>query len=178
MDDEPEPDRARPRDGSDRHADFTAFVLASGPGLHRSAVLLTGDQHLAEDILQTTYTRLFLSWRSVSRAGNPVAYAHTTLTHVFLSYRRIRRNGEIPTESTPGRAARDEVSETRVDLIRALRRIPALDRAVVVLRYWEGRSVAETAAALDLTELAVRSRAQRALVRLRPHLTIAEEHYS
>ena len=158
--------------GSDATQDFTEFVHANGARLHRTAVLLTGgDSHLAEDLLQTTYARLFASWRRVSRAGNPVGYARTTLTNVFLSHRRVRRNSEVPTDELPERASYDESLESRLDLTAALGRLAPTDRAVVVLRYWEDRSVAETAAELGLTELAVRSRASRALARLRPHIT-------
>jgi RNA polymerase sigma-70 factor (sigma-E family) len=147
-------------------------VHANGVRLHRTAVLLTGgDTHLAEDLLQTTYARLFASWRRVSSAGNPVGYARTTLTNVFLSHRRVRRNAEIPTGALPEEASYDVALEGRIDLAAALGRLAPTDRAVVVLRYWEDRTVAETAAQLGLSELAVRSRASRALVRLRPHIT-------
>ncbi len=160
--------------GSDVTKDFTDFVHAHGIRLHRTAVLLTGgDTHLAEDLLQTTYARLFASWRRVSGAGNPVGYARTTLTHVFLSHRRVRRNTEVPTDQLPERASYDVAPDGRLDLAAALGRLPPTDRAVVVLRYWEDRSVAETAAELGISELAVRSRASRALVRLRPHLSPA-----
>ena len=158
--------------GSDATDDFTEFVHANGVRLHRTAVLLTGgDVHLADDLLQTTYARLFASWRRVSRAGNPVGYARTTLTHVFLSHRRVRRNSEVPSDDLPEHASYDVGVDTRLDLTEAIGRLPPTDRAVVVLRYWEDRTVAETAAELGLTELAVRSRASRALARLRPHFT-------
>ena len=160
--------------GNDATHDFTEFVHANGARLHRTAVLLTGgDTHLAEDLLQTTYARLFASWQRVSGAGNPVGYARTTLTHVFLSHRRVRRNAEVPTGVLPEEGSYDTALEGRLDLASALGRLPPTDRAVLVLRYWEDRSVAETAAELGLSELAVRSRASRALARLRPHFTPA-----
>lgn len=158
--------------GSDTTSDFTEFVHANGARLHRTAVLLTGgDTHLADDLLQTTYARLFASWRRVSGAGNLVGYARTTLTNVFLSHRRVRRNSEVPTDDLPDEASYDVSIDSRLDLVAALGRLPPTDRAVVVLRYWEDRSVAETAAELGLSELAVRSRASRALARLRPQIT-------
>ena len=158
--------------GNDTTKDFTEFVHANGARLHRSAVLLTGgDAHLAEDLLQTTYARLFASWRRVSTAGNPVGYARTTLTNVFLSHRRVRRNAELPTDRLPEETSYDVPPDGRLDLEAALGLLPPTDRAVLVLRYWEDRSVAETATELGLTELAVRSRASRALARLRPHIT-------
>jgi RNA polymerase sigma-70 factor (sigma-E family) len=162
--------------GSDATSDFTEFVHANGARLHRTAVFLTGgDEHLAEDLLQTTYARLFASWRRVCRAGNPVGYARTTLTNVFLSHRRVRRNTEVPTLALPEEPSYDAGPEGRLELAAALGRLAPTDRAVVVLRYWEDRSVAETATELGLTELAVRSRASRALARLRPHITPTKE---
>jgi RNA polymerase sigma-70 factor (sigma-E family) len=160
--------------GSDATHDFTEFVHAHGARLHRTAVFLTGgDTHLADDLLQTTYARLFASWRRVGRAGNPAGYARTTLTNVFLSHRRVRRNTEVPTDELPDGASYDVSPDGRLDLTAALGSLPPTDRAIVVLRYWEDRSVAETAAELGLSELAVRSRASRALARLRPHITPA-----
>ncbi len=64
--------------------DFGDFVRATGTQLYRQALLLTGDHHLAEDLTQTTYARVYASWRRVSRAENPVAYARTTLLNAFL----------------------------------------------------------------------------------------------
>jgi RNA polymerase sigma-70 factor (sigma-E family) len=161
------------------HDDFTEFVHATGPRLYRSALLLTGDPHLAEDLLQTTYTRLFASWRRVQRAGNPVAYARTTLTNVFLSHRRVRRNSELPTDELPEADSRPGYApEDRLDLLTALRGLPPVDRTILVLRYWEDRSVGETAAALHLSESAVRTRASRALAQIRPHLNELQEKHT
>ena len=161
------------------HADdeeFTAFVHATAPRLFRSALLLTGDRQLAEDLLQTTYARLFVAWRKVRRVGNPVGYAHTTLTRVFLSHRRLRSSSELPVDDVAEHPWRDHTThDLRLDLIAALRLLTPGDRAILVLRYWEDRSVAETATQLDITETAVRTRARRALARLRPHLTSFQE---
>jgi RNA polymerase sigma factor (sigma-70 family) len=92
------------------------------------------------------------------------------LVNVFISLRRKRSSGElptgIPTERTGG-VAGEEDPALRVTLLAALRQLPPQDRAVLVLRYWEDRSVEETAAALRLTSTAVRSRSSRALERLR-----------
>ena len=67
---------------AERDAEFTDFVHAQRPALVRMARLLTaGDEALAEDLVQTTLTRLYVAWPRVRRAGNPVGYARTTLTH-------------------------------------------------------------------------------------------------
>lgn len=153
-------------------SDFAEFVHATGARLYRTALLLTGEHHLAEDLTQTAYAKVYASWHRVERADNPVGYARTMLVNSFISHRRLRRNSEVPTGELPERSTAPETdSATRLDLLAALRRLEPLDRAVVVARYWEDRSVRETAHDLGLSESAVRTRAKRALDRLRPHVT-------
>ncbi len=148
---------------------FDDFVCSTGRGMHGTALLLTGgDHHLAEDLTQATYTKVYVAWNRVSNAADPVAYTRQILTRTYLSHRRLRSSGERPTEvlpesATPGSA---DVS-ARLDLLAALGRIPASERVVVVLRYWHDLSVTQTAASLALSEAAVRQRARRALTRLR-----------
>ncbi len=151
---------------------YQAFAAARVGHLYRSACLLTGgDTHLAEDLVQETLGRVFVRWRRVSAADNPVAYAQTMLVHTFLSWRRRRSSDERPTASPPeAHAAEAGDTALRVTLLSALRQLPERDRAVLVLRYWEDRSVQETAAALRLGPGAVRSHALRALARLREEL--------
>ncbi|UUW88271.1 SigE family RNA polymerase sigma factor [Pimelobacter simplex] len=156
---------------ADRQAEeFTAFVRSSGTQLHQAAMLLTGDHHLAEDLTQATYAKVFVHWRRVQTADSPLAYARTTLLNTFLSHRRLRRNSERPSDLTDADLSPPPGADpgTRVDLLAALAGLPPLDRAVVVLRYWEDRSVADTATDLGISESAVRTRARRALLRLRP----------
>jgi RNA polymerase sigma-70 factor (sigma-E family) len=157
---------------ADRQAEeFSAFVRETGTQLHHAAMLLTGDHHLAEDLTQATYAKVFVRWGRVRTAESPVAYARTMLLNTFLSHRRLRRNGERPadlTDADVGPPAPGVDPALRVDLLAALAGLAPLDRAVVVLRYWEDRSVADTAADLGISESAVRTRARRALLRLRP----------
>lgn len=157
--------------GNEDAEEFTEFVLATGTHLYRSALLLTGDHHAAEDLTQATYAKAFASWRRVRAADNVLAYTRTTLLNTFLSQRRLRRSGELPADLRLIEEA-DRVDDpvVRLDLLDALGRLSALDRAVVVLRYWDDRSVADTAVDLGLSETAVRTRARRALQRLRPLL--------
>ena len=152
--------------------DFQEFAVSRGGQLFRTAYLLTaGDAHLAEDLVQEALGRMFARWGRLSRLDNPSGYAQTVLANVFISQRRKRSSGELPTESLAerghGAAGGDEDPALRVTLLAALRQLPPQDRAVLVLRYWEDRSVEETAAALRLTSTAVRSRSSRALERLR-----------
>lgn len=154
---------------SDEAEEFAELVRATGTQMHRAALLLTGDHHLAEDLTQAAYAKVFASWKRVSRADNPVAYTRTTLLNTFLSHRRLRRTSEVPSDPTIGDApGRDDDPTTRMDLLAALATLSPQDRAVLVLRYWEDRSVTDTARDLGLTETAVRTRSRRALERLRP----------
>ncbi len=155
--------------------DFDDLVRTTAPSFHRTALLLAGgDHHLAEDLLQATYAKVFASWRRVSRADDPVAYTRTILTRTFLSHRRLRRSSERPVAEVADRVAvgtQDSArSGDRIDLVAALGQLTPRDRLVVVHRYWLDRSVADTAAELGLSEGAVRTRSKRALARLRTHL--------
>lgn len=157
--------------------EFTEFVRATAPRLHRAALLLTGDHHLTDDLTQATYAKVYASWRRVSRADDPLAYARRTLLNTYLSHRRLRRNTELPADPTlmPEHPGTEDDPAARVDLLDALATLPPRDRALLVLRYWEDRSVADAAHDLGITEAAVRTRSSRALQRLRPllgdHLT-------
>lgn len=150
--------------------EFTDFVHSCGTQLYRSALLLTGDHHLAEDLTQTALAKAYVSWRRVQRADNPVGYTHTILLNTFLSHRRLRRSGETPTEDLPDPGVSDADPSLRLDLLAAIARLSPIDRAIVVARYWGDRSISETAAATGLTETNVRTRSKRALERLRPYL--------
>ncbi|GAA3220699.1 SigE family RNA polymerase sigma factor [Streptomyces sp. XM83C] len=151
-----------------RADEYAEFAAARAGHLYRSACLLTaGDTHLAEDLVQETLGRLYVRWSRVARADNPAAYAQTTLTRTFLAHKRLRRSSERATDVLPDSAAVASDATLRLTLLHALGQLPAKDRAVVVLRYWEDRSVQETASALNASSAAVRTRCTRALARLR-----------
>lgn len=153
--------------------DFPAFVASRGAHLYRTACLLTGgDTHLAEDLVQETLGRMYTKWGRRRRIDNPSGYAQTTMVNAFISIRRRRSASERPTEGVgdvPDGGADADV-DLRLTLIDALRELTELDCAVLVLRFWEDRSVEETATALKLTSSAVRSRSSRALARVRERL--------
>ncbi len=158
-----------------RDAEFLELVSSRAGHLYRSACLLTsGDTHLAEDLVQETLGRMYVLWRKTSwrtarstRIDNPGAYAHTVMVRTFLAQQRRRSSTERPTGDLPEPAGREADSTLRLTLLEALGRMPARDRAVLVLRYWEDRSVEETAEVLRSTSGAVRTRTSRALARLR-----------
>ena len=172
----------RPAAGARHDPDgFEEFVHATGDRILRAAVLLCGDHHLAEDLTQTTFAKVFAAWPTVSSADSPLAYTRKVLLRTFLSHRRLRRSAEWPVQVVPETKAEEPDPGVRVDLLAALRRLPPPDRAVLVLRYWEDLSVARTADLLGIREGTCRARTSRALSRLRdllPDLTHSdlEEH--
>lgn len=153
-----------------RADEYAEFAAVRAGHLYRSACLLTaGDTHLAEDLVQETLGRLYVSWRRVSRVGNPAGYAQTVLMRTFLAHQRrlssTERAMDVLPELPDDGVGRD--MPLRLTLLQALARLPAKDRAVVVLRYWEDRSVEETAQVMNASSAAVRTRCTRALGRLR-----------
>jgi RNA polymerase sigma-70 factor (sigma-E family) len=160
--------------------EFEEFALARIPHLHRSAWLLCGDRHRAEDLVQEALARVYVRWhRRLARPiENPAAYAQTCLTRVFLDSQRRRSSQEHPTEVLPERGVSGEDSDVRLALVAALAELAPLDRAVLVLRYLDDRSVADVAWALGCSEGAVRTRTSRALDRVRDVLgpSLADLH--
>ncbi|MER7679551.1 MULTISPECIES: SigE family RNA polymerase sigma factor [unclassified Streptomyces] len=150
--------------------DYLEFAVTRSGPLFRTACLLTGDWHLAEDLVQETLAKMYRSWRRISRVDSPVAYADTVLVRTFLSQRRRRSSTERPSDRLPDAPGPDRDAELRIALLDGLARLTAKDRAVLVLRYWEDRSVEETSRLLHLSPGAVRARSMRALQRLRAQL--------
>ncbi|WP_267244160.1 SigE family RNA polymerase sigma factor [Streptomyces sp. PR69] len=155
-----------------RAEEFKEFAVGRSGSLFRSACLLTsGDAHLAEDLTQETLGRVYAQWGRVSKADNPAGYAQTILVRVFLTHQRRRSAAERPLGELPDSAAPPGGDPAlRVALLGALARLAPKDRAVVVLRYWEDRSVEETADAMNVSSAAVRTRSVRALAQLREQL--------
>ena len=151
------------------HGEFEEFARARTPQLFRSAWLLCGDPHHAEDLVQETLAKVYVRFR---RIDNPVAYAQTTLTRTFISGRRRRSSTERPTADLPEVATDDATrgSDLRLALAGALAGLAPADRAVLVLRYLDDLSVEETAERMGVSAGAVRSRSMRALARVRPLL--------
>ncbi|MGW1169059.1 SigE family RNA polymerase sigma factor [Streptomyces sp. NPDC002550] len=148
---------------------FLAFAAARSGSLFRSAcVLCSGDEHLAEDLVQEALGRLYARWPRMGQVENPAAYAQTVLVHTFLTHRRRRSSAELPTSVVPEPPAPAEAdAPLRVTLLNAMGHLSPWDRAVLLLRYWEDRSVEETADILQIRPGAVRNRSMRALGRLR-----------
>jgi RNA polymerase sigma-70 factor (sigma-E family) len=161
--------------------EFSAFVAARADHLFRQAWLLTGSRPAAEDLVQTALTKAYAAWSRVRRADDPVAYVHGVLMKSFLSDRRRRSSAELPVAEprieTVAQPDPADVQVDRIALAGALATLSRTDRAVVVLRYWHDRSVDETAAALGLSEAAVKNRSLRALRRLSEELSeLSDRH--
>jgi RNA polymerase sigma-70 factor (sigma-E family) len=152
--------------------DFEAFVAARYDALLRTAYLLAGDHHDAEDLLQQSLVKAVGAWdRSV---GDPEPYVRTILVRQNVSRWRSRRWREVQTELAPDRAVEDDGADDRMQLQRALALLAPRQRAVIVLRYYEDFTEAQTAAVLGVAVGTVKSQARDALVRLRqtvPDLT-------
>ena len=150
--------------------EFVEFAEAVSPRLRRTAFLLCGDWHTAEDLVQTALVKVFVSWRKIRRQDAVHAYATRTLLNTYLAHKRLKRTGEVLTGRLPEPVVQAPAPEERIMLLDALAALPPRGRAVVVLRYWEDLSVEQTAAVLGCSPGNVKSQAARALSRLRADL--------
>ena len=149
--------------------DFEAYVAAAWPRLLRSAWLLTGNWHSAEDLLQTVLSKVYGKWPRL-RDQAPDAYIRAALANTYLTWGRRRWRGEVPTERLPEFLVKaDEPSEIalRETVAAALARLPRRQRAVLVLRFHADLTEAATAQALGLSIGTVKSYTARALSTLR-----------
>ena len=158
--------------------EFDEFMTSSWPSLYRTAVLMTGDVHLAEDLLQNAMGKVYKAWPRVSRVEHPRSYARAILANEVSSWWRKRSSSERPTElradvsSIPGHD--DQVAQA--DMVwRALRALSPRQRAVLVLRYYEDLSGSEIAAVLGISEGSVKAHTHHALRALEGTLTLDPE---
>ena len=150
--------------------EFTEFAAAEMARLRRTAYLLCGDWHAAEDLTQIALTKTLLAWRRISKQANAHAYAHRTLVNTYLGQRRTKKSGEIPVRDLPELLGQPGTTELRVVLLAALATLPPQARAVVVLRYWEDLSVDQVAEILRCSAGTVKSQSARSLKKLRESL--------
>jgi RNA polymerase sigma-70 factor (sigma-E family) len=150
--------------------DFDDFVRRCSPRLLRTTYLLASDCGHAEDLLQEALVRTARHWRAARSA--PEAYTRRVIVNLATDRWRAlqRRPAEVPLDdhtATAPAAPADPGPGDRQVILHALRQLPYQQRAVAVLRYWDGVSVAETAALLGISEGTVKSYGARALARLR-----------
>jgi RNA polymerase sigma-70 factor (sigma-E family) len=158
--------------------EFREFVAARSAALLRSAYLLAGDWATAEDLLQTALTKTYLAWKRLGEIEAVEPYARRVLVNTATSWWRRRWHGERPTEFLPERAVADATEEQldRDLLWKHVKALPARQRAVLVLRFYEDMSEAQTAELLNISAGTVKSQTSRALGTLRQRLVAEGVH--
>lgn len=154
-----------------KDAEFSDYMAARQPSLLRTAYLLTGDRHAAEDLVQTALAKLYLSWDKVQRRDLVDGYVRRIMVNENNSlWRRTWKRKEVTTDEVPERGAvpasvRDHGEKSALwDFVQTL---PTKQRAVIVLRYYEDLSEAEIADVLGISVGTVKSQASRALASMR-----------
>jgi RNA polymerase sigma-70 factor (sigma-E family) len=158
-------------------AEFAEFMRGRWSALVRLGYGLTGDERLAEDLARAALARAYASWPRVLRAGDPDVYLRRIVLNASLgkvSGRRVRKR-RTGSEPEPETAPAARVDDDRPALVKALMRLPAGQRSVVLLRYWMDMTEAQVAAVLGCSVGNVRSQASRALASLRVGEDAAEE---
>lgn len=175
---------ASERPGSRPSADeagFRQWMAARSPSLRRKAYLLCGDWDAADDLAQDALIAVYKSWPRVARGNNIDAYANRVLVHKFIDdkrrpWSRVFVSGDPPDRNDPS-AAQDleRIEGQDAPLNKALAKLPAQQRAVLVLRYTDDLTVDEIARIMDLPSGTVKSRLSRGVEALRAQL---DESYS
>jgi RNA polymerase sigma-70 factor (sigma-E family) len=150
--------------------EYEQFVRTRTPALLRSAYLLTADQHLAEDLVQAALARTHRAWRDLHRTGNAEAYTRKVMYHLQVSWWRRRRVAEKLVSLVPEQRGAVDLADravVRATLRQALARLTASQRAVLVARFFEDRSEADTAELLGISVGTVKSQTAKALHRIR-----------
>lgn len=160
---------------------FEEFIAARGHELWRAAWLLTGETHRAEDLVQTALMKTYTRYDGEPKVFE--AYVRTTMYRTYVSWWRRRWRGEIPTADLPEASigttrtvvGDDDVTGLSLDVARALAALPPKQRAVLVLRYFEDRTIADTARMLRLAEGTVKAYTHAGLTALRTSMHLVEE---
>ena len=150
---------------------FAEFAAACSPGLLRTARLLTGDHHLAQDLVQAALLKLYLRWARTARWDSPPAYARRVLYTTYLSWAGRRWRGEWSTGELPERAGPDPFADAETGVVQqALAGLPRGQRAVLVARFYDDLTVEQAAALLGISTGTVKSQTAKALSRMRQAL--------
>ena len=152
--------------------EFRELYVARAAALRRTAFLLCGDWHVAEDLVQVSFTKLYAAWRRVDR---PEPYLRQVLVRAWVDETRRPHRRERPSADLPDAPDHPESRTEDRDLLKAaLLRVPPGQRACLVLRFFDDLSVADTARALGVNESTVKSQTSRGLAALREVATIKE----
>ena len=155
---------------AERDREFVEFVEGAEAALRRTAFLVSGDRHRADDIVQDALYKLYLAWPKVRRVGNPFAYARRTVVNAAYDGKRRPWRREVAIADVPDRAGDDDFAVGHADrdeVLAALRSLGPRQRACVVLRYYEDLSIEQTAEILGCSEGTVKSQSARGLDTLR-----------
>lgn len=151
----------------DRDQEFVAFVSMRAPALRRTAFLLCGDWHRAEDVVQTALVKLYRRWNKVDFGDSPDRYARRVIVNTLIDESRRFWHRERATGAVPDLPVDPGVPDDAVDVRQAVASLPAGQRAAVVLRYWEDLPIAEVATLLGCSEGTVKSQSAKGLAALR-----------
>ena len=155
---------------------FEEFVASRGRDLWRTAWLLTGDAHKAEDLVQTTLAKCWGRWSSIARDGSVEAYVRRAMINTYTDWWRRKWNAERPTEVLPEPVGTwSGAVDERQDTLAALAALPRGQRAVLVLRFYEDLTEAQTAEVLGISVGTVKSQTSRALSALRTSPILQEQ---
>ncbi|MGW4567788.1 SigE family RNA polymerase sigma factor [Streptomyces sp. NPDC004561] len=164
-----------------RSEEFQSFVVGRWPRLMRTAFLLTGEQHAAEDLVQSTLERVYVSWRKVGAADDPEAYVRRVMINLHARRHRRKLKEFLAPRDDSGLVR--EVADTgdriaqaddRGALLKALAQLPLRQREAVVLRYWEDLTETQAAQAMGCSVGTVKSNAARGIAKLRAIPALAE----
>jgi RNA polymerase sigma-70 factor (sigma-E family) len=149
--------------------DFDTYAREHGRALCRSAFLLTGDHHLAEDLVQTALAKVAPRWDRIAADADPTPYVRTVIVRTAIAWHRRRWRGEVPTSPMPEPAGADQLDRIagRDRLRRALLGVPPRQRAALVLRFYEDLSEGETARVMGCSVGTIKSQTAKGLARLR-----------
>ena len=149
--------------------EFRSYVAARSPVLLRTAYLLTGSRADAEDLLQTALAKTYLSWERIRDREAVDGYVRRVMVNTQTSWWRRRKVDEYATDQLPERPGRDLTADVDLHdaLWTALASLPRRQRSMVVLRYYEDLSEAETASVMGVSVGTVKSTTSRALAKLR-----------
>ncbi|TWD80136.1 RNA polymerase sigma-70 factor (sigma-E family) [Kribbella amoyensis] len=165
----------------ERDQEYAEFVASAGTALRRTAYLVCGDWHRADDVVQDALYKLYVSWPKVVRSSHPFAYARRVVVNAALDSGRRPWRREVPTDRPPDRAQQSDSSAAHADrdeIQAVLVGLPPRQRACVVLRYYEDLSVDQTAELLGVSPGTVKSQAARGLATLRNAIDQARERRS
>ena len=159
--------------GSSRDSDFDEWVLHNRVRLHKTAFLMCGDWFLADDLVQEALIKCFPKWKRIINGGDPHPYLRRTLIRLCVDHARRPSRREVASSAA---AEHRPPSDPDVDhVFKALQAIPAGQRAILVLRYWDGLTIEETAEAARTTIGNVKSQSSRGMQTLRTALITSPE---